>query len=249
MKTYAKPNTYRTTARIVGALFLAGMVFYGGGNVLAQSILGAPDHLSIVSANSMLIAIGAVGMLLAAFFDAAHGILMFPILKPHSERFAIGYLGYRLFDGALLAVGVVFLLLQIPLGSEFLKAGAAGASSLQSLSAVLMQAHMYAYEIGMIAVGVAGVLLCSMFYKARLVPRAIAVWGLIGYVVHLSGSALTVVGFDLALMHTIPGGLWELFIGVWLIARGFNASAFVSPAADASRPTAAPAALPHAAKL
>lgn len=221
-------KTNRTTARIVGMLFLAGMVFYGGGNVLAQSILGAPDHLSTVTANSMLVALGAMGMLLAAIFDAAHGILMLPVLKPHNERLAFGYLGYRIFDGALLAVGVVFLLLQIPLGRAYLAAGAAGAPSLQALSAVTMQAHLYAYEISMIAVGVAGVMMCSVLYKARLLPRFIAGWGLVGYVVHLSGSALTVVGFDLALMHTIPGGLWELFIGVWLIAKGFSAPAAIS---------------------
>jgi energy-converting hydrogenase Eha subunit A len=224
----AKVNSYRTTARIVGGLFLAGMVVYGGGNVLAQSVLGAPDHLATVSANSMLVAVGAMGMLLAAIFDAAHGILMLPILKKSSERLAFGYLGYRIFDGAVLAVGVVFLLLQIPLGSEYLKTGAAGAPLLQSMSAVAMQGHLYAYEIAMMAVGAAGLFLTYGFYKLKLVPRFVAVWGLIGYAVHLSGSALTVVGFDLALMHTIPGGLWELFIGVWLLAKGFNASAFVS---------------------
>ena len=35
---------------------------------------------------------------------------------------------------------------------------------------------------------------------------------------------LEVMGFNLSLIHTIPGGLWELFIGVWLIVKGFNAS-------------------------
>ena len=218
----------RTTARIVGMLYLAGFVFYLGGNILVQSVITRPDHLAAVSASSMLVALGAIGMLMAGIFDAAHGILMFPVLKPHNERAAIGYLGYRIFDGVLLAVGVVFLLLQIPLGREYMAAGAAGAPSLQALSAVSLQAHLYAYEIAMILVGIAGVLLCSVLYKARLLPRFLAAWGVVGYVVHLGGSALTVMGFDLALMHTIPGGLWELFIAIWLIAKGFNAPAAIS---------------------
>jgi hypothetical protein len=228
MAAIEEMKSNRTTARIVGVLFLAGMVFYGGGNVLAQSILGAPDHLAAVTANSHLVALGAMGMLLAAILDVAHGILMLPVLKPHNERLAFGYLGYRIFDGVLLAFGVVFLLLQIPLGREYLTAGASGAPSIQALSAVAMQAHLYAYEIGMIAVGLAGVMMCSVLYKARLLPRFIAGWGLVGYVVHLSGSALTVLGFDLALIHVIPGGLWELFIGVWLIAKGFNKPILIS---------------------
>jgi hypothetical protein len=224
MTTNEHTKTYRTTARAVGVLFLAGMVVYIVGNVLTQSILATPDHLATVSANSALLASGAMLMLMAAAFDAAHGVLMLPVLKHHNERIAFGYLGARIVDAVLLAVGVVFLLLQIPLGREYLNA-VSDASSLQALSTLSIQAHLYAYEIGMIAVGLAGLLLCSMFYRATLVPRLVAVWGLAGYALLLSGSVLQVVGFDLRLIHTIPGGLWELFIGVWLIVKGFNASA------------------------
>jgi hypothetical protein len=53
-------NTYRTTATIVGVIYLAGMVIGIGGNVLILSILGGPDYLAALSANSMLLAIGAV---------------------------------------------------------------------------------------------------------------------------------------------------------------------------------------------
>src|SRR5918997_1335184 len=105
------PDTYRSTARAVGVLFLAGMVAYGGGNGLVQSIVGAPDHLATMPAKSMLLAIGAMLMMLAAVWDAAHGMLMLPVLKRHSERIAFGYLGYRLVDAVLLAVGILFILL------------------------------------------------------------------------------------------------------------------------------------------
>lgn len=224
MTTNEHTKTYRTTARAVGALFLAGMVVYIVGNVLIQSILAAPDHLATVPANSTLLASGAMLMLMAAAFDATHGVLMLPVLKHDNERIAFGYLGARIVDSVLLAVGVVFLLLQVPLGREYLNA-VSDTSSLQALSTLSLQAHLYAYELGMIAVGLAGLLLCSVFYRAMLVPRLVAVWGLAGYALLLSGSVLQVVGFDLRLIHTVPGGLWELFIGIWLIVKGFNASA------------------------
>jgi hypothetical protein len=79
-------NNYRTTARVVGVVYLAGMVVGIGGNALIQSILGAPDHLSTIAANGMILALGAVLWLFTVAGDAAHGILMFPVLKPHSER-------------------------------------------------------------------------------------------------------------------------------------------------------------------
>ena len=155
-----KMNTYRTTARIVGALYLAGMVVGISGIVLFQSVLGAPDPLSAVSANTMLLAIGAILWLMAVVGDAAHGVLMFPVLKPHSERIAVGYLAFRILDAVFIAAMTLFILIQVPIGSEYLKAGA-DASYLQALSNVFMQAQLDAYNFGMIALGVASLMLCS----------------------------------------------------------------------------------------
>jgi hypothetical protein len=201
--------------------------------ILIQSILGAPDHLSAVSASSMLLAIGAVLWLMPAAGDAAHGVLMFPILKQQqSERIAIGYLGFRIVNAVFIAVMVLFILLQIPLASEYIKAAGSDASFLQALSSVFMQGQLYAYNFGMSFVGIASLMLCYTLYRAKLVPRLVAVWGLIGYAIILCGSLLEVLGFNLLTIHAIPGGLWELFIGVWLIVKGFNPSAFASESTD-----------------
>lgn len=227
MTTNEKTNTYRTTARIVGAMYLAGMVVGITGIVLIQSILGAPDHLATLPANSMVLAIAAVLWLMAVAWDAAHGILMFPILKQHSERIAVGYLGFRIMDALFIAIMVLFVLVQIPIGSEYLNAGASEASSLQALSTVFMQAQLDAYNVAMATLGISGLILCYSFYQSKLVPRLLAVWGLVGYAVILCGSVLEVLGFDLLSIHAIPGGLWEVFIGVWLIVKGFDPSAFV----------------------
>ena len=86
----------------------------------------------------------------------------------------------------------------------------------------------------MTAVGVTGLILCSVFYKTQLVPRLLAVWGLIGYAILLCGSVLQVLGFNLSSIHAIPGGLWELFIGVGLIAKGFSSSAAPTESATSS---------------
>src|SRR4029453_6084274 len=217
-------NNFRTTARIVGALYLAGMVVGIAGNLFIQSILGAPDQLSTIAASSALLAMGAVLWLSTVAGDAAHGILMFPVLKPHSERAAVGYLGARIIDATFIALMSLLILIQIPVGIEYLNAGSSDTSYLQALSAVLTQANLYAYEFAMITVGVAGLILSFMFYRTQLVPRFLAIWGLIGYAILLLGSVLQVLGLNLNSIHAIPGGLWELFIGVWLMAKGFSTS-------------------------
>jgi hypothetical protein len=221
-------NKYKTTARVVGIVYLAGFVVGLTGSGLIQSILGAPDHLSTVFANRMTITIGAILWLMAVIGDGAHGVLMFPLLKQHSERMAYGYLAARIVDAVFIAVMVLFILLQIPLSSEYLKAAVTDTLYFQALSTVSVQASQYAYQIGMSALGISGLILNYTFYKTKLVPRFLAVWGLVGYAIILFGMLSETMGSGLGLVSSIPGGLWEVFMGVWLIVKGFNSSAFVS---------------------
>ena len=125
MTAKATSNTYRTTAIVVGVVYLAGFVVGIGGEMLFQSILGAPDYLATLSANNMTVAIGALLWVLAVAGDAAHGVLLFPILKQHHERVAVGYLAARIMDALFIAIMVIFILLQIPLGNAYLNAAPA----------------------------------------------------------------------------------------------------------------------------
>src|SRR5215210_1670924 len=158
MNKEGQMNTYRTTARVVGVIFLAGMIIGIGGNVLILPILGGPGYLAALSANSMMLAIGAGLWLMTVVGDAAHGVLMFPILRQHNERIAIGYLAARILDAIFIAVMVLFILIQIPLGSEYVKAAAPDAFYLQALGTVFVQANQYAYQIGMSTLGISGLL-------------------------------------------------------------------------------------------
>lgn len=233
MTTNAAMKPYRTTASIVGVVYLAGFVVGIGGDTLIQSVLGTPQYLTSVSAHSMTLIIGALLWLMAVIGDAAHGVLMFPVLKPHNERIAVGYLAARIMDALFIAIMVLFVLLQIPVGSEYLKAATADASYLQALSTVLTQAKDYAYQMGMSTLGISGLMLCYTLYKARLVPRWLAIWGLAGYAIIFCGMVSEMMGSGLGLASSLPGGLWEMFIGVWLIVKGFNSSAF---AAEPAKP-------------
>jgi hypothetical protein len=201
MATKEEVKNYRTTARVVGIVYIAGFVVGIGGNILIQSNITTPNHLSTVFANSMMVAIGAILWLLGVAGDAAHGVLMFPILKRQSERMAVGYLATRIMDALLMAIMVILLLIQIPLSSEYLKASASDASFLQALSAVSVQASQYAYEIAMSTLGVSGLILCTTLYRAKLVPRWLAVWGIVGYAVIFFGMVSAVMGSGLGIFH------------------------------------------------
>jgi hypothetical protein len=232
-------NHYRSTARVIGVIYLAGMVVGIGGNILIQSILSAPNPLSSIAATSMLLGLGVVLWLTAVVGDAAHGVLMFPVLKRHSEPMALGYLSGRIMDATFVAVMALLILVQIPLGTAYLTAGTADTSTLQTLTTVLHQAELYAYEFGMVTLGISGLILCTVFYRTGLVPRTLALWGLVGYALFLGGSLLQIVGVDLSSGHVVLGGVWEGVIGVWLIAKGFKPSAtvFNGSSATSTAPT------------
>ncbi len=215
-------ESHRTTARVVGVLYLAGMVLGIGGNLLIQSVLTDSGGLSSIAASSTALAVGAVLWLITVAGDAAHGVLMFPVLGRRSVRTAVGYLAARIVDAVFVAVMTLLIVVQIPLGREYLAGASPENASLPALSAALTEANLYAYEFGMTAVGVAGLILCSAFLRSRLIPRPLAWWGLVGYAVLLCGSLLQILGFQLNSMHAVPGGLWEVFIGGWLIVKGFS---------------------------
>ena len=78
--------------------------------------------------------------------------------------------------------------------------------------------------------GVGGILLAYLLVVSRLVPRPIGYLGLAGYVLLTLGVPLDLLGvLDMSagagLLLVVPGGLFELvFLPIWLIAKGFNAS-------------------------
>ena len=197
----------RRTARIVGVLFLAGFLAYGVGSLIAT---GSADR----SGSTALFVTGAALMLLNSAFVIGIGVLMFPVLRAHHKATAAGYLGTRIFEGVALALGVVSLIVLT-----------------DPTSAV--HANSVFYSIAQAGLAIGSLFFCALLFRARLVPRFLAVWGFIGYACFAAGNLLELFGVAGAgLVSSAPGGLFELTFGIWLIARGFasTATAVRSPA-------------------
>ena len=212
----------RTTARAVGTCFLLAFVFYIAGGVMVDSGAGNPAVLAKVVDHQTLIASGGLLMMVNSLLIAAVGVLIFPILRRRHEVSAFGYLICRSVEAVMLVVGTVFLLLLIPLGKEYAASGQQG-TDLPALARVAQQANYYSYEVGMIAVGVSGLVLCRVLLLTGLVPKLLALGGLFGYALFFVGSVLEVLGYAVGNLLSVPGGLFEVALGVLLIARGFTA--------------------------
>src|SRR5437763_6136167 len=198
-------SSARRTARIVGVLFLAGFLAYGVGSLIATGIVRSGDR----SSSTALFVTGAALMLLNSAFVIGIGILMFPILRPHNKAIAAGYLGTRIFEGVVLAIGVVRLI--VVTGSHD-----------------AIHANSVFYNVAEAGLGIGSLFFCALLFRTGLVPRFLAVWGFIGYACFAAGNLLALFGVAGAgLVGAIPGGLFELTFGIWLIARGFASTATV----------------------
>src|SRR3954447_18332285 len=204
-------SSVRRTARIVGVLFLAGYMAYGVGSLIATGIVRSDDRGS----STALFVTGVVLMLLNSAIVIGIGVLLMPILRVHSKAIAAGYLGTRIFEGVVLAIGVLSLI--------------AGTGS------DAIHANGVFYNVAEAGLGIGSLFFCALLFRTGLVPRFLAVWGFIGYACFAGGNLLELFGVKGAgVVGAIPGGLFELTFAIWLIVRGF------SPTASAVRSRRAP---------
>src|SRR6478672_10375954 len=207
-------SSVRRTARIVGVLFLAGFLTYGVGNLIATGIVRDGDR----SSSTVVFVTGIALMLLNSAFVIGIGVLMFPILRPHNKAIAAGYLGTRIFEGVVLAIGVVSLI--VLTGSH------------------AIHVNEVFYNVAEAGLGIGSLFFCALLFRTGLVPRFLAAWGFIGYACFAGGTLLALFGVASAgLVGAIPGGLFEVTFGIWLIARGF---AFTATVPSRARTAVAP---------
>lgn len=202
----------KTRLRFAGAFFLTAFLAYGFGAGLVAGILEAMNPAGALAAKRVEFFTGASLMLLNSVIVAAIGWLLKPVIAQYSRAVSRVYLLTRFAEAALLAAGVIaiiyFMTVQEPTPPfAMMKA---------------RRANFFAYQIGMAVLGFGSLFFCALMHRARLIPRFAAVWGFCGYAIFLSGALLELAGVNSGLLLSIPGGLFELFFGVWLMVKGFR---------------------------
>jgi hypothetical protein len=238
-KKEKKMKTYRKNAVMAGVLYFLGTVFgvlsaIIGGEVLSSLNIGKPlvgvDMPGLIAANSSRITGGAFLILMMAISLVAMTIFLYPIFRKDSEELAMGMV---LFRGALEGTGYLvstfgFLALVV-LGNEYIATGASS-TVLQSMGNVLYQFLDRLAPVNSIVFLIGTTCLYLSFYRTRLIPRWLSVWGLIGVVLYMAYALLHFfhldngIGFYLQMVMAPQ----EMVMGVWLIVKGFNPSAIAA---------------------
>lgn len=211
----------KKTARIVGALFITVVASFLIGDKLLGSILSTPDYLVNVYPNKTKVIIGVLFELIEVVAVVGIVVMMFPILRKHNESIALGYVVLRTLECAMLIVAAISPLFLITLSQEYLSAGTPDISSFQTSGTLLMAArNNWSFLMLAIFYSLAALMFYYVLYQTKLIPRFISVWGLIGATMALTTPLL-------GTLFGIPMGLNEIFLGVWLIVKGFNPSAII----------------------
>ena len=227
-------NTYRKTAIIVGILFLVcsaaailSFPFFG-------PILEGKDYLSKLFDSENMVITGALIEFIQAAAAAGIAIGLYSILKKYNGALALGAVGFRVVECVFVLIGTLSLLSLLTLSQEFIAAGAPGASSFQTSGTLLLAVRDWSGNvIAALAMLLGALMYYVILYKSNLIPRWLSGWGVLGIVLGLAATVLASFTHDFSMVSVntllnVPIGLQEMVFAVWLIAKGFNASAIAS---------------------
>lgn len=220
-------KTYRTTATLVGSAYVfSNLTFILGAIVMVESILGAPDYLSLISASRAQLVLGVLLSFANGLAYVGIAALLFPILRQRFESLALAYVGFRAVEFITQILADVSPLALLTLAEDTSRAG-----GLPGLGALLLAERFWAFQMLNLIFSLSALLLYAMLLRSRLIPGFISIWGLIAATLVLLNSVLgwfsPDLGESLGMISGLPMLLNELFLGIWLIVRGFDPSAAV----------------------
>jgi hypothetical protein len=218
----------RRTAFIVGILFIIGTVSGILSGMFTEPVLSGQAVLADLSANSNQILIGVLCVLAMGFSLAMVPVMLFPIFKKYNEALAIGSVVFR---GALETVGYILMatswLLLLTLGEAYITAGVTDTSHFQTIGTLLISVNHQINPILELTFSIGALMVYSLFFQSRLIPRWLSGWGLLGACVYFVAGLLALFGLELDYLLYILA-LQEMVLALWLIFRGFSSSA-ISP--------------------
>ena len=223
------PQTY---AKAAGVLFLITFISAIPAQlVLYDAVLNDADYI-IGAGIDNGVSLGALLELILIIANIGTALALFPILRRQNESLALGYVAARIIECVFIAVGILSLLTVMTLRSEAVDAET---GSLLAIGETLVAIHDWTFLLGPgFVVGVGnGLLLGYLMYRSGLVPRRMALLGLVGGpLVCASGIGVMFDVFEAGsgwqIIATLPEIAWELSLGIYLTVKGFKPAPIIA---------------------
>jgi len=234
-------DSLRKTALVAGVFYLITFIsiptlaLYGPVKNHRDWILGSGAHTGVL--------VGGFLEVIVALAGIGTAVTLYPVVKRQNEGVALGFVAARILEAAMIFTGVISLLSLVTLRQDLGgTAAGANAAALVTTGASHVAVYNWTFLLSQsLMPGINALLLGSLLYRSRLVPRIIPVVGLIGAPLLICTVITTLFGgFKLGSpeLAALPVGAWELSLGVWLVVKGFK-PAPITPAPITADMTAA----------
>jgi hypothetical protein len=218
----------RKTALVAGVFYLITFVSIPT-LAIYRPVLNHRDWI-LGSGSSTGVLVGGFLEVIVALAGIGTAVTLYPVVKRQNEGLALGFVTARVLEGAMIFTGVVSLLSLVTLRQDLGGAAGANAAALVTAGASHVAVYTWTFLLSQTLMpGINALLLGSLMYRSRLVPRVIPVLGLIGAPLLIIAVFATLLGqhsslTGLAALPVIPVAAWEFSLGVWLAVKGFKPS-------------------------
>jgi hypothetical protein len=223
----------RRVARITGVLWILTFITSIPAYLLYDPVLSDTGFITGTGSEARVL-VGAFLELLLIIANIGTAVVPFSILKRQGERLAVGFVTARVMECTFIAVGILSMLALVTLRQD-LAGASTDPATLDTVGRSLVAIKDWTFVLGPgFVVGVGnGLILGYLMYRSGLVPRPMAMLGLIGGpLICVSGIAVLFGAIDQGStaqgVATIPEFLWELSLGIYLTVKGFKPSAISS---------------------
>ena len=225
-------TSLRKTALVAGVFYLLTFVSIPT-LVLYQGIHEANFILGTGSDSPVLL--GGVLELIVGLAGIGTAVALYPVVKRQNEGFAMGFVALRTLEAAGLFIGVGCLLTVVSL-----RQSGAGADAMVTSQALVAMYDKVFLVSGSLIPAVNGVLLGTLLYRSRLVPRALPLLGFVGATLLTVSFLATMFGVvdrvsSLTGLFAAPIAVWEFSLGVYLVVKGFRPSPVTAGIANVTR--------------
>jgi Domain of unknown function (DUF4386) len=219
-------DSLRKTALVAGVFYLITFIsiptlaLYGPVKNHRDWILSSGGHTAVLVGGflEVIVALACIGT----------AVTLYPVVKRQNDGVALGFAAARVLEAAMIFTGVISLLSLVTLQ----QAGAAGANAaaLVTTAASHVAVYNWTFLLGQsLMPGINALLLGSLLYRSRLVPRIIPIVGLIGaplLIIAVIATLFRGTGHipSWAVLAALPVAAWELSLGLWLVVKGFKPS-------------------------
>ena len=217
-------SSQRKTAFAAGALYLLSFVSIP--TLFLYNPLRASNYILGHGSNTGII-VGAILEMIVALAGIGTAVALFPVVKRQNEGVALGFVGTRTLEGGAILAGVACVLSLVTLQ----QAGAGTNALVTGHVLISMYDRIFLLSQSFIP-AVNALLIGSLLYQSRLVPRVLPLLGFVGAALLVAGDVAVL--FGLTGQHgavgvvAFPIAIWEFSLGVYLVVKGFRPSAITA---------------------